>query len=85
MSRIYVEFVDSILSWIPKGLVVFVMYTVDEEYGQVHKGKSYLVHDWLIHKSESNQCLTINGLWLKLLFKCCSQYVLNSSSGWLFH
>ena len=64
MSRIYVEFVDSILSWIPKGLVVFVMYTVDEEYGQVYKGKSYLVHDSLIHKSESNQCLTINGLWL---------------------
>ena len=64
MSRIYVEFVDSILSWSPKGLVVFVMYTVDEEYGQVYKGKSYLVHDSLIHKSESNQCLTINGLWL---------------------
>ena len=64
MSRIYVEFVDSILSWIPKGLVVFVMYAVDEEYGQVYEGKSYLVHDSLIHKSESNQCLIINGLWL---------------------
>ena len=43
MSRIYVEFVNPILSWIPKGLVVFVMYTVDEEHGQVYKGKSYLV------------------------------------------
>ena len=64
MSRIYVEFVDSILSWIPKGLVVFMMYTLDEEYGQVYKGKSYLVHDSLIHKSESNQCLTINAFWL---------------------
>ena len=61
MSRIYVEFVDSILSWIPKGLVVFVMYTVDEEYGQVYKGKLYLVRDSLIHKRESDQYLTING------------------------
>ena len=61
MSRIYVEFVDSILSWIPKGLVVFVMYTVDEEYGQVYKGRSYLVRDSLIHKRESDQYLTING------------------------
>ena len=25
------------------------MYTVDEEYGQVYKGKSYLVRDSLIH------------------------------------
>ena len=57
MSRIYVEFFDSILSWIPKGLVVFVMYTVEEEYGQVYKGNSYLVHDLLIYKSESNQVL----------------------------
>ena len=30
VSRIYVEFVDSIFSWIPKRLVVFVMYTVDD-------------------------------------------------------
>ena len=49
------------LPWIPKGLVVFVMYAVDEEYREVYKGKSYLVNDSLIHKSESNQCLTING------------------------
>ena len=73
--------VDSILSWIPKGLVVFVMYTVDEEYGQVCKGKSYIGFDSLLAypQGESNQCLTLNGL-----FKCCSQYVLNSSRGWLF-
>ena len=38
------------------------MYTVDEEYGQVYKGKLYLVRDSLIHKSESNQYLTIDGL-----------------------
>ena len=63
MSRIYVEFFDSILSWIPKGLVVFVMYTVEEEYGQVHKDNSYLVRDSLIHKSESNQYLTFNGFY----------------------
>ena len=58
-----VEFVDSILLWIPKGLVVFVMYTVEEEYGQVHKDNSYLVRDSLIHKSESNQYLTFNGFY----------------------
>ena len=35
-----------------------MMYTVDEEYGQVIlKGKSYLVRE--SYKSESNQCLTI--------------------------
>ena len=67
MSRIYVEFVDPILSWIPRGLVVFVMYTVDEEYGQVYKGKTYLVRDSLMHKSESNQYLTINGFIIQML------------------
>ena len=72
MSRIYVEFVGTILSWIPKGLVVFMMHAVDEEYGQVYKGKSYFVHDSLIHKSESNQCLQLMDHRFKLLFKCCS-------------